>query len=231
MNKYDKKPISFVLAILMVLGIIVFATFGGTFAYFQINNKVEAQYELAKVDAYWFNGVEEIPGGTVNLTTAGTEIIRGDNKGANISVLVTAGSSAGTGLYLNTASGSAEQYVRIKYNTSIVDSQNSNEIEDENLKEHLKFRIVDAEGNVTSILGEGASYWKEGEDGWLYYKHGGAVAGTSIDVTNNIFMATTFPPEYLGQQLKITFTFETIQEANNAVDLWGDSAKTALGLN
>lgn len=230
MYKYNKKSSSVLFGVMLVLGIVLFTVFGGTFAYFQINNQIESQYELGKVDAYWYNGVEEIPYGTVNLATSGTQIVRGDNKGVNLSILATADSTtAGKTLFLTASSSSAAQYVRIKFDTYIVDSTTSQETEVD-LSEHISFRTVDESGSVTSVFGVSDNWVYAEGDGWYYFRLI-VQPGASLQVCNNIFLASSFPEIYLSQQLKIEFSFETIQVANNAINIWGESAKTALGLS
>lgn len=232
MYKYRKRASSVLFSAVLVLGIILFTVFGATFAYFQISNVVESQYTLGEVDACWHNGVKEISGNTVNLAPEGSKVVRGDNNGIDISIKAESSGSSGNVLYLRTGSESAAQYVRIKFDTYIIDATTLVETKIDLVK-YLSFRMMNESKNVDWVLGDGnSSPWITGSDGWYYYREViGDEASANLSVCNNIFMSSDFPADYLGQKLKIEFSFETIQAANNAVNVWGEAAKSALGLS
>lgn len=97
---------------------------------------------------------------------------------------------------------------------------------------YLTFRYIS--GLNTFVVGSD-TFWKKGGDGYYYYINnitGNCLqAGSIAPIFNNIVLSGDYPTDWIGRNMKIVFTYESLQVANNPVSIvWGNSASSALGL-
>ena len=222
MYNYNKKTTSLIFGICLMLGIIIFGVFGATFAYFQIENKVDRNFYLGKVGAVWYQGGINVTGNEININTE-SGLVHGDSSGVNI--------QGGT-LKIKALEDTVEQYVRVTYIAYVETSKGSGVfVEDSGITSELVMRVGMGTPAELVALNATGSDWKKGEgENWYYYKEPINETTTAINVCDNIVL-NTLAVEHYEKQLKIKFIFETLQKDNNPVEsMWGASAKAALGV-
>ena len=210
--KADKKfNITFLTT--MLIGILLFACVGATYAYFHIQKDVLGNFKIGNIDATWYNvGDLASEDNVYNLAGVDGELKRGVEAGVN--VLNQTGTGVGD-IRLLASDDSADMYVRIKPYAYV-------EIEDEKIDvtSYLTFRYID---NQTVYLFGDSSIWGK-DSGWYYYKNAVGASG-GILIFNNVVLSGNYPTEYTDMPMYITFQFEALQVANSPVAaIWGATA-------
>lgn len=201
----------------LLIGVLLFAFVGATFAYFHIQKDVLGNFKIGLIDASWYN-VDQIASEdtTYNLAGIDGELIRGDSAGCN--VLSQDGQTAGN-IRIVVATNSADLYIRIKPYAYVLDDE-----EEIDVTSYLTFRYID--GSDEYVFGD-SSLWGQ-DSGWYYYKNALSASG-GVLICNNVVLAGTYPTAYTGIDMYITFTFEALQVANSPVaTVWGATAASIL---
>lgn len=81
------------------------------------------------------------------------------------------------------------------------------------------------DGNMIQICFH-SDYWKQGADGWFYYKEILKAGETTKEPLMDSFcLSEQAGNEYMGKEAHITVTMESIQAEANAADIWGEEIK------
>ncbi len=221
MRQPKSRNKSLILIALLIAVMTIFAGAGMTYAYFQGSKLKDGEVNVGNVGIKWYNGLNVLSNSTIYQLAGVNELERGNTDGT--SLLQTDGTSGGD-LRLQADSGAEAQYVRVKYEAKVGDVDVSS---------YLSFRYV-ASSSI-SVFGSN-TFWKKGNDNYYYYvdKSGkGATMknGNFSILFNNIVLSGAYPTSLLGETITIAFTYETVQSANISIaSVWGEDAKTALGL-
>jgi len=212
--KHNFKKASILFIISVVLAIVLFCFVGSALAYFQIETLISGQYKIGSLGASWYNGATQLTE-DAEFTLTDIRLKRGNPDGTYIKKI---NGDEGGVINIRGDADSADQYVRVKA-TATVDG--------DDVTEYLTFKYIDNDQDIDYVIGE--DVWPLGDDGWYYYSDDLVRAEEFVAFCNNIVLSKDYPAEYTNKEMTITFEFETLQYANNPLDVWGDDAETLLG--
>ena len=219
MFKAKQKSNLIIWLTVLVVGMMLFSFVGTAIAYFQIEKNITGTFKVGVVSADWYNGTTKLTAENPYQLCIDTQnaplnkkLVAGDSAGAYVTKV---DGSAGGDIRIQASSSSAGQYVRVKFSAMIAETD---------VSQYLTFSYIDDENDINFEFGT-YDFWRDGEDGWYYFVDGDTnilSASNYVMLFNNIKLSGSFPGALRGKVIDITFTYETIQSANNAVgSVWG----------
>lgn len=218
MFKEKHKRQSMMFMALLIIGMILFATVGATFAYFQVEKAISESFKIGSVGANWFNGTDLLTNSTTYELALNRELSRGDTAGTYITNV--AGTADG---YINirSADGAENQYLRFKakatigknlFDASTYTTRTANGITIQYLEDEDCF-LLNGTSTATGRLGDVLSINLEGAIDCSYTVSTSYVSGTVSHSTSEKYVSTNFytksdlsssSSSWLGTNLKAT---------------------------
>lgn len=116
MYRLNHKRQSVLFMTFLVIGMVLFASIGATFAYFQIEKIVTGTFKIGSVGASWYNGSTLLTNSSSYELALNRELTRGDTDGTYITNV--AGTANGD-INIKPVAGAESQYLRIKTSATI----------------------------------------------------------------------------------------------------------------
>lgn len=245
MFKEKHKKQSMMFMALLIIGMILFATLGATFAYFHIEKSVSGTFKIGSVGANWFNGTDLLSDSTTYELALNRELSRGDTAGTNITNV--AGTANGD-INIKSVAGAESQYLRFKakatigknlFDASNYTTRTGNGITVQYLADEDCF-VLNGTSTATGKIGDALSINLEGEVGSNYTISTIYVDGTVSNTSSTKYVSPQFYTKsqlssssnsWLGADLKTTDNSSTKSLENKYIAEFAFYAITGVTLN